>query len=141
MLDLQTISDRIEIDDLITSYTRAVDTLDWHRYDDVFTADATIDYTSSGGIKGTRDEVRDWLAETLPMFSKMQHYVCQKEVTLDGDRAVVRVYLMNPMAITQPDGSLWRMEVGGFYVHQLVRTSNGWRSRELVEEMVWDRKD
>ena len=31
MLDLQTISDRIEIDDLITTYTRAVDTLDWDR--------------------------------------------------------------------------------------------------------------
>ena len=31
MLDLQTISDRIEIDDLITRYTRSVDTLDWDR--------------------------------------------------------------------------------------------------------------
>lgn len=141
MPDLQTISDRIEIDDLITSYTRAVDTLDWPRFDAVFTPDATIDYTASGGIAGTRDEVRNWLAETLPMFSTMQHYACQKEVTLDGDTAVVRVYLMNPMAIAQPDGSAWRMEVGGYYVHRLVRTPDGWRSRELVEEIVWDRKD
>jgi hypothetical protein len=141
MLDLQTISDRIEIDDLITSYTRAVDTLDWPRYDAVFTPDATIDYTASGGMKGTRDEVRDWLAEMLPMFSIMQHYVLQKEVTLDGDTAEARVYLMNPMGIAQPDGSMWRMEVGGYYVHQLVRTPDGWRSRELVEELAWDRKD
>jgi hypothetical protein len=36
---------------------------------------------------------------------------------------------------------MWRMEVGGYYVHQLVRTSDGWRSRELVEELAWDRKD
>ncbi len=141
MLDLQTISDRIEIDDLITTYTRAVDTLDWPRFDTVFTPDATIDYTASGGIKGTRDEVRQWLAETLPMLAMMQHYVCQKQVALDGDSAEVRIYLMNPMAITQPDGTLWRMEMGGYYVHQLVRTADGWRSRELVEEMVWDRKD
>lgn len=141
MPDLQQISDRIEIDDLITSYTRAVDTLDWPRFDAVFTTDATIDYTASGGIKGTRDEVRDWLAEMLPMFSTMQHYVCQKEVALDGDQATVRVYLMNPMAIAQPDGSAWRMEVGGYYLHQLVRTPDGWRSRELVEEIAWDRKD
>jgi hypothetical protein len=141
MLDLQTVSDRIEIDDLITEYTRSVDTLDWTRFDTVFTPDATIDYTASGGIKGTRDEVRDWLAETLPMFSKMQHYVCQKEVTLDGDSAVARIYLFNPMEITQPDGSAWRMEVGGSYLHQLVRTPEGWRSRELIEEISWDRKD
>ena len=141
MLDPQTISDRIEIDDLITTYTRAVDTLDWPLYDSVFTPDATIDYTASGGMKGTRDEVRDWLAETLPMFSTMQHYVCQKEVTLDGDTAEARIYLMNPMAIAQPDGSAWRMEVGGYYLHKLVRTPDGWRSRELVEELAWDRKD
>ena len=141
MLDLQTISDRIEIDDLITTYTRAVDTLDWARFDTVFTPDATIDYTASGGIQGTRDEVRDWLAETLPMFSTMQHYVCQKEVTLDGDTAEARIYLMNPMAIAQPDGGTWRMEFGGYYLHQLVRTPDGWRSRELVEEHAWDRKD
>lgn len=140
-MDLQTLSDRIEIDDLITSYTRAVDTLDWARFDTVFTADATIDYTASGGIRGTRDEVREWLAQTLPMFSHMQHYVCQKEVELDGDTAQVRVYLMNPMVITQPDGSPWRMEVGGYYLHRLVRTPDGWRSQELVEEIAWDRKD
>ena len=141
MLDLQTISDRIEIDDLIMTYTRSVDTLDWARFDTVFTPGATIDYTASGGLKGTRDEMRDWLAETLPMFSKMQHYICQKEVTIDGDTAVARIYLFNPMEITQPDGSAWRMEVGGCYLHQLVRTSEGWRSRELIEEIIWDRKD
>lgn len=141
MLDLQTISDRLEIDDLITTYTRAVDTLDWPRFATVFTPEATIDYTASGGIRGTRDEVSAWLAETLPMFTTMQHYVCQKEVTLDGDRAEARVYLFNPMAIAQPDGSAWRMEVGGCYLHQLVRTPEGWRSRELVEQIIWDRKD
>lgn len=141
MLDAQTLSDRIEIDDLITTYTRAVDTLDWARLDSVFTPDATIDYTASGGIRGSYDEVRAWLAETLPVFSAMQHFVCQKEVTLDGDTAEVRAYMLNPLAIAQPDGSVWRMELGGYYVHQLVRTPEGWRSRELVEELAWDRKD
>jgi ketosteroid isomerase-like protein len=141
MLDLQTISDRIEIDDLITRYTRSVDTLDWDRFTTVFTEDATIDYTASGGERGTRDEIRDWLARTLPMFSNMQHYIAQKEVTLDGDTAEVRVYLMNPMQITQADGSKWQMDVGGYYLHKLVRTSDGWRSRELIEELAWQRQD
>jgi ketosteroid isomerase-like protein len=141
MLDLQTISDRIEIDDLITRYTRSVDTLDWERFVTVFTEDATIDYTASGGERGTRDEMRDWLAQTLPMFSNMQHYVTQKEVHLDGDTAEVRVYLMNPMQIAQPDGSTWQMDFGGYYLHKLVRTADGWRSRELVEEFAWKRAD
>ena len=38
----------------------------------------------------------------------------------------------------QPDGGTWRMEFGGYYLHQLVRTPDGWRSRELVEEHAGD---
>ena len=76
MLDLQTISDRIEIDDLITRYTRAVDQLDWALYDTVFTPDATIDYTASGGSSGPVVEVRRWLAEeAIPLFAQTQHLV------------------------------------------------------------------
>jgi hypothetical protein len=26
---------------------------------------------------------------------------------------------------------------GGYYYHDLVRTSDGWRSRRLREDMVW----
>ena len=36
----------------LTSYTRAIDTGDWDRLDAVFTPDASIDYTSTGGIAG-----------------------------------------------------------------------------------------
>ena len=140
MLDLQTISDRIEIDDLITTYTRAIDTMDWDRLDGVFTPDAYIDYTATGGAKGSYAEMKAWLAETLPMFSAMQHYVAQKEVRLDGDNAEVRVYLLNPLIFAQADGSTWHMDMGGYYLHRLVRTDRGWRSRELVEEHAWDRK-
>ena len=87
------------------------------------------------------DEMRDWLAKTLPMFSNMQHYVCQKEVALDGDTADVRVYLMNPMQIAQPDGGTWQLDFGGYYLHKLVRTPDGWRIRELVEEFARKRTD
>lgn len=140
MLDLQTISDRLEIDDLLTTYTMAVDGADWDALDRVFTADAVIDYTASGGTSGSFPEVQAWLAETLPVFSQMQHYVTQKRVVLDGDEAHVRAYFLNPLVIDQPDGARWHMDIGGVYVHTLVRTADGWRSRKLVEELVWDRK-
>lgn len=140
MLDVQTISDRLEIDDLVTAYTRAIDTMEWDRLDEVFTPDAYLDYTATGGIEGHYPEVKQWLADTLPMFGAMQHFVMQKEVLLDGDMAQVRVYLLNPMMIDQSDGSRWHMDVGGYYLHTLVRTPRGWRSRRLEEELVWDRK-
>ena len=140
MLDVQTLSDRVEIDDLLTSYTMAVDGADWDALDRVFTPDAYIDYSATGGTVGTFREVKAWLAETLPMFSGMQHFITQKRVEIRGDDADVRAYFLNPMAMERPDGSTWHLDIGGVYVHTLVRTAEGWRSRRLVEELSWDRK-
>jgi ketosteroid isomerase-like protein len=140
MTELQALADRIAIDDLITRYTVAVDTGDWDRLDEVFTPDAHIDYTATGGTSGSFPEVKRWLAETLPMFTRLQHYVTQKDVRVDGDEARVAAYFYNPMAIDNADGSSFFLEVGGIYHHELVRTAAGWRSRHLHEQLVWDRR-
>ncbi len=86
-MDLQEISDRIEIGDVLTRYTRAIDSHEWDRLDTVFTADARIDYTESGGIAGAYPEVKPWLAEVLPAFFRtMMHTLGQVEVELRGTR-------------------------------------------------------
>lgn len=139
MLDLRTVSDRIEIDDLLTRYTRAIDTGDWDRLDSVFTADAHIDYTATGGLAGTIPDVKRWLAENLPVFPRRQHVLGQKEVELRGDEAEVTAYFLNPMVLTQRGGGEVLWEFGGLYRHRLVRTDEGWRSRALVEELCWKR--
>jgi hypothetical protein len=145
MPDLRTLSDRLEIDDLLTRYTRAVDTGEWDRLDEVFTPDARIDYSATGGIEGAYPEVKSWLAKSLPMFSRRQHVLGQKEVDLgtdaDGSPSTGRVtaYFLNPMIFGKADGTELLWEFGGFYHHRLVRTPEGWRSRELVEELCWKR--
>jgi len=139
VLDLQQISDRVEIDDLLTRYTRAIDTGEWDRLDSVFTSDAFIDYTSTGGIAGEYPTVKAWLAEMLPMFPRRHHLIAQREVSVDGDVAAVTAYFFNPMVLPQEDGTERLWEFGGYYRHKLVRTPQGWRSRELVEELVWKR--
>ncbi len=143
MPDLQMLSDRLEIDDLLTRYTRAIDTGEWDRLDEVFTPDARIDYTATGGIDGAYPEVKAWLAESLPMFPRRQHVLGQKEVELgadgDPDAARVTAYFLNPMIFVQQDGTELLWEFGGFYHHRLVRTADSWRSRELVEELCWKR--
>ena len=141
-MDVRTLADRLEIDDLLTSYTRAIDTGDWDRLDTVFTPDAEIDYTSTGGIAGRFPEVKAWLAENLPMFPRRQHVLGQKEVVLDGDpvgSARVTAYFLNPMVLPQADGSELLWEFGGLYHHTFLRTPDGWRSRRLHEEIVWKR--
>lgn len=139
MLDAQQVSDRIEIADVVTAYTRAIDTGDWDGLDQVFLPTARIDYTSAGGRAGDFPTIKAWLAEVLPKFTRWQHLIGQLAVDLDGDRAAVTAYFFNPMLIPSEDGTEQLMECGGYYHHQMVRTPDGWRSRELVEETVWTR--
>jgi hypothetical protein len=86
-LTLQEISDRIEINDLLVRYTVAIDTKDWKLLDTCFTADADVDYTTSGGIKGKYPEVRAWLEKALAAFDMTQHLITNTTLELAGDRA------------------------------------------------------
>ncbi|WP_205471968.1 nuclear transport factor 2 family protein [Nocardioides sp. SYSU D00038] len=137
-MDLQEISDRLEITDVLIRYTRAIDTGDWDRLDTVFTPDAEIDYTESGGIKDAFGVVKPWLAEMLPaFFPKRMHTLGQLEIAVDGDDATCSAYFHNPMPMDDGNGGEKLVELGGIYHHRLVRTGAGWRSRRLHEEVVW----
>ncbi|UDY22203.1 nuclear transport factor 2 family protein [Nocardioides sp. Kera G14] len=134
---------RAEIVDALTRYTLAVDRGDWDLLDTVFTPDAAIDYSESGGIVGSIAEAKPWLAENLPAFSaKRLHMLGQIAVEFDswpGDSAQVTAYFHNPMVISDGAGGERVVEVGGLYHHHFVRTSTGWRSNKLHEELVWSR--
>ncbi len=139
MLSQQQLSDRVEIADLLTRYTRAIDQGSWDDLDAVFTPDAHIDYSATGGIVGGFAEVKEWLAATLPMFARRQHLLGQTEVRLAESSATVTAYFINPLVLVQEDGGEQIWDFGGYYHHHLVRTDLGWRSRELVEELAWKR--
>jgi hypothetical protein len=139
-MDLQELLDRATITEVLTHYTLAVDRGDFHDLDEVFTRDAQIDYTASGGIAGSFPEVQAWLAENLPAFSKRtMHTLGQIEISLAGDAATAAAYFHNPMVISDGAGGERVVEVGGIYHHTFTRTRDGWRSRKLVEEVVWTR--
>jgi hypothetical protein len=138
-VDLAQISDRLEIEALLTRYTRAIDTGEWDRLDAVFTPDAQIDYTASGGIAASYAEVKPWLAEMLPIFPDRLHQLGQVDSQVDGDEATVAAYFYNPMVLPQQDKPDLVVEFGGIYHHSLVRTPDGWRSRSLVEQVVFKR--
>lgn len=130
-------ADRIEIDDLLTRYATAVDTRDWDLYQTVFTADAVVDYTSSGGIRGGLAEVTKWLTESLAMFSMSQHLVTNRDIRVTGDTATSHSYLYNAMGQTKRDGTLALMFVGGYYRDKLRRTADGWRITERIQDTAW----
>lgn len=136
-LALEQVSDRIEIQDLLTRYTVAIDSKDWKLLDTCFTPDAELDYTSTGGIRGSYPEVRAWLEKALAAFPMTVHYISNSSVELDGDEARARTYVINPMGFPREDGSLHIFTVGGYYVDELVRTPEGWRIRRRREDQAF----
>lgn len=133
--------DRLEITDVITRYTRAVDTRSWEDLDEVFTEDAVLDYSSVDGPVAPLAEARDWIARGLAGFDRYQHTVGQVAIDFDEGRDAARAtaYFTNPMVARAPDGTETLWEVGGYYHHDLVRTPSGWRSARMVDDVVWQR--
>ena len=138
-MDLHELSDRQEIVDVITRYTRAIDTRSWDDLDAVFTEDAVLDYSAVGGPAVALDVAKPWVEKGLSGFLRYQHVIGQVSIELDGDTARATAYFTNPMIAPTRDGGESLVEVGGYYHHDLVRTPDGWRSRRMVDELIWQR--
>ena len=125
-MDLQELSDRQEITDLITEYSHAIDFHRWDDLDAIFTADATLDLTATGGESGDLPTMKQWLAKTLGLFTGHQHLVATSKIDLAGDRASAKSVCHNPMYLDR-DGTQQVLFVGLWYLDEFVRTPDGWR--------------
>jgi 3-phenylpropionate/cinnamic acid dioxygenase small subunit len=128
-------SDGEEIQALLYRYARAVDTKDWELYRTVFTDDAVIDYSSAGFAAGSLDDVVAALSVGFGALPWSMHYITNVEVLeCDGATATVQAMFYNPM---QLPGMAEMSSCGGYYHHELLCTTDGWRSTSLREENVW----
>ncbi len=129
--------DRLDIEDLLTRYCAAIDAKDFDLLDEVFTADATIDYTRSGGIRDAYPAVKSWLTTVLAPFRVVQHLITNVRVEIDGDRARSVCYFFNPMGLPQKDEGVHIFFCGGIYRDRLIRTECGWRITERVNDQLY----
>ena len=133
-MDIENIVDRIEIENFFSRYARAVDDRDWELYRTLFTEDAHIDYSSSGGSVGNLDETVSFLSKALDMFEMSQHLITNIELLhREENQAHVLALFNNPMRLK--GGNVWF--VGGRYKHEMIKSTSGWRSKKLIEETLW----
>ena len=121
------VRDRLEITDLMHRYAQMVDFREWDRIDSVFTPDATIDYTSTGGKSGPVREVLAWLDRALEPWPINLHFITNLSLELDADRAQARCYFNAPMGRVENGGGQLVITNAGYYADDLVRTDAGWR--------------
>ncbi len=135
-LTVLTSADRAEIAELVVDYAYAVDEGAWSSLAALFTSDATIDYSSAGGIVGTPEEIVAWLPEALALFDWTLHSVSTHRVRdLGDDEAAGEVH------VEARHGLVWegveeRMDVTATYQDRYLRTEAGWRIASRTERTL-----
>jgi len=136
-LALQEISDRLEIQDLVFQYSNLVDRKAFDELRDIFSEDAFIDYSETGGSAGNLEETIAFLKESLGIFPNTQHLNGNVQIVIDGDTASGRVMCFNPMVLNlgEVDHTFF---LGLWYVDEYVRNAEGWRFSKRVQEASWN---
>jgi len=128
--------DRYEIEQILYRYAWMVDRREWGLMDRVFTPDATVDYTSTGGEKGPYRATLAWLDRALAGWPINLHAISNVVIEFDGDTATSRCMFLAPMGRPGPGGAQEVITNAGYYHDRLVRTRDGWRIRERVCEQI-----
>lgn len=138
VLSLQEISDRLEIQELLTRYCYALDDHDWDTFREVFMPDAIIDYRKSGGPRAGVEEQVIFLDQALSKTVISQHTISTTLLEIKDDEANARTICSCPIVMDRGDDSTQIFFQGLWYRDRLVRISSGWRIQERIEEGYWN---
>jgi hypothetical protein len=131
------VEDKLAITDLIARYPDIVDEREFDRLDELFTADARIDFSAFGGPTDSPAGIKQFLRDSLGLFARSQHMMGLPNITLNGDRARARTSCTNPMVMENPDGSRSVWLIGLWYDDEFERTADGWRFTARKQERCY----
>ena len=134
----QEMADRREIDDVLCRYAWTLDHHDWNVLrDEVFTADATIDFLEYGGLFEGIDAIVANISRVLGGLDASQHLIGTSSAEIDGDTATARCDRQAQHVLDAAPGDGSQLLFGGTYVDQLVRTAVGWRIKHRTLHPTW----
>ena len=134
-MDITEAINRLEIQQLLTTYATTVDQKNFDKFYEIFTPDAFIDYTKVGGISGTLEEIISYLESALKHFPNYQHMISNISIDFDesNNSAIGKVMCFNPMEDKR--GKVFFL--GMWYNDKYQRTKDGWKISERIEESSW----
>ena len=134
MVDERSVSDELKVQRVLYDYAWACDNGDWSLLSSVFTSDAQLDYSSTGGPAGGCEEVVRWLQESLSQLPVIQHVVSNFQIEVNGNGAQGRAMFFTSARIPGLEDML---TTGGYYDLAFRRESDGWKIERLVEDNRW----
>ena len=144
IMNLQELSDRSDINDLLVRYSEALSRGDWETWAGCFTSDAHLDYTTAGGIAGSVTEAIAWLSPTMAMFDMRIHRMANVQICFDGsDRAAIgsqySTVMRIPAAAADASAKPTYIEASGWYDDVVLRTPTGWLISARAERIAYAR--
>lgn len=130
-------TDYLEIQNLLGRYGHLIDTADWDGFADLFTPDATLDYTAvrAPRILHGRAEIVDYFrSANHPSAHHVTNIVVEEVPGAPRPEVQVRSKFLVPF--TRP-GHVPTRWYGGDYLDTVVRTEDGWRFASKVCTPRW----
>ncbi|NMO34962.1 nuclear transport factor 2 family protein [Streptomyces sp. GMY01] len=132
---LRTLTDRVEITDLMDRYLRSLD--DGVFDDEWARAFHTEDVTAEmpvGAVRG-REALLRRVRQAMALFDRTVHFGADITVEIDGDRATARGAQLSTHVLA--DGTDGAFVSAGHVENELVRTADGWRISASALRVVW----
>jgi hypothetical protein len=141
-LTLEQITDRIEIDELLARYSRALDFRNFDELEGIFTPDSEFDAGGLGHPHGPA-AIRAMIEGTIGGLDATQHLVGKSIIAFgeDGNSAEVRTYLISQHIRESAPGPVKHYFLGGEYFDRVVRTADGWRIAFRRLDRMWKQGD
>ena len=137
MLSLEEISDRLEIQQLLTTYSTAIDAGRFDDLDDLFTDDGEVDLSVTGGAYGPFGEVKAWLIETLSGMGAYMHLVSNTDLHVTGNTATARTACVNPLVLDPKSNAVYL--ICFWYDDEFARINGSWRVRKRTQVKCLDK--
>lgn len=131
---IQQLTDRAEIWDLMCTYARGIDRLDVDAIRSVYTADGIDHHT---GFDGTADDFVAFVAKALPRLGGTQHVLGNHLVEIHGDEAVAETYATSAHWGEPSTDPAVNYTSGVRYIDHLVRQDGRWLIAERWAAREW----
>ena len=131
--DLRWLVDRARISELLHRYAFDIDTRSWDSWKKLFLPDVIGEYPAVT-YRG-RDELTAGISR-IDRWAATQHLSTNHQIEIDGDRARSVSYLQ-AVHVPQAGAKHEHYDMGGWYLHEFVRTPAGWRISRLKLVQSW----
>lgn len=126
-------TDLLELQRLLSDYAWGCDEGEWTLLRSLFSDDAELDYSSTGGPVGGRDEVVAWLEASLTGI-RIQHVVSNFRIDVEGTSAAGKAMFFTTVFL---DGLESPLTTGGYYDLNFVQVESRWKIQRLCEDNRW----